>query len=226
MKNTLNLLNNCFILHDGYQYGVCKRICSYLQLSNGQFKNEIDRIQSDPLLSRYFCKIKTQTNGGKQTMGCLKYECVSMWLSKINLKTLNNSQYENIIILINRLLDESLLLYKKETKYYDFESHLRDELFDNKYIGDVKIIDKEVVYDFGRIDLLGIDSYDNRVCIELKKYREFDDTKSQLLRYKESNNFHRIIYVAYIIGDDLKEWCKENNIETYTYKRELKIEVA
>lgn len=181
------------------------------------------KIQTDPLLSRYVKKLPMKINSGTQNVLCLDIKCIDVWLSKINFKTLTKEQYGKIVDIINYLSQINFTNTKYQSNIYDFESHLRDELFSIGHFDNIKIVDKEVIYNFGRIDLLGIDEEGNQVCIELKRYKEFNDTKEQLLKYKHSNVFSRIIYCAYSIDDDFKEWCKVNNIDTYIYKRELKM---
>jgi len=214
---------NCIIKHDNDYFVICKRICEQIGLSRGQFTNQSKSIQKDPLLSKYILKQQIMTVGGTQTMICLNIKCLNIWLSKINFKTLNINQYKNIVDIINYTLNSDFESYKCESKSFDFESEMRDELFNIGYFNNIKIINKEVTYDFGRIDLLGTDINGNMICIELKKYKEFDDTKLQLLKYKESKVFDRVVFCTYIISDDFKMWCKINGIETYIYKREVKV---
>lgn len=217
---------DCFIEYNDELYVVCRRIGDLIGLRIGQWRNESRKIQADPLLSNYFKMLAVNTNGGSQKSTCLHVNCLNMWLSKISLKTLNETQYKNIIDLINETIKTDFSSRKASNDMYDFESHLRDELYNIKYFSDFIILDREVKYNFGRIDLLATDINKNKVCIELKKFKEFDDTKSQLLKYRNSNEFDRIIYVAYIIDGEFNQWCKNNKIETYTYKRKLEIEVA
>lgn len=220
------LNKDCFTTYNNELFVVCKRVSEIIGLRKGQWENESRKIQNDPLLSHYSFKLYINTKGGLQKMVCLNYKCLNMWISKINLKTLNEDQYKNIINFVNEIIMTDFKEYKNDGAYYDFESHLRDEIFNAGSFEDFLIIDREVMYEFGRIDLLAIDNNDKKVCIELKKYKEFDDTKSQLLRYRDSNEFDRVIYIAFIIDEEFKQWCKNNNIEIYTYKRKLEIEVA
>ena len=217
------ILKNSITEFNGNQYVVCKRVCEQIGLSIGQYHNEFKRIKKDPLLKNYFVQIKIKTNGGLQTMVCLNIKCLGIWLTKINLKSLSEKQYKNILVIINYTLTSDFNVYKTQTNIYDFESELRDEIYNLGYFNDFKVIDKEVIYDFGRIDLLCTNDKNERICIELKKFKAFDDTKEQLLRYLNSNIFAEVIYCSYMIECDFEDWCKENDISIYTYSRQLNI---
>ena len=208
---------------NGSNYVVCRRICEQIGLSRGQLSNERKKIKNDYLLKRHYVELKISTKGGFQNTLCLNTKCLGIWLTKINLKTLSDNQYKTIVDLLNYSVSAEFENYKFETKIYGFESELRDELYNIGYFNDMKIIDKEVSYDFGRIDLLCTNDNNENICVELKKYKEFDDTKEQLLRYKNSNVFDKVIYCAYEIENEFKIWCKSNNIITYTYSRQLNI---
>lgn len=220
------LNNEDFIKYDNELYVVCKRIYEKIGMTVGQWRNETRKLVNDPFLSKYSTKLHVPTCGGVQEAFCLHNKCLSIWLSKINLKILTDAQYKNLMDIINECMDSSYITYKNTNNIYDFESHLRDEIFNIGGFDEFSIVDKEVIYDFGRIDLLAVDNKNNKVCIELKKYKEFDDTKLQLLRYRDSNEFVRVVYMAFIIDDEFNKWCKNNKIEAYTYKRKLEIEVA
>lgn len=193
-------------------------------LSEDQCKKQGKKLNEDPLLLKYCKQMDLTTNGGIQHVYCIQINMLPIWLSSINRKTLNEIQYNKYIKLLNWSLSDNFDNYKAPTKIYSFESELRDELYSLGYFKNIKIIDKEVPYDFGRTDLEGIDENNNKCCIELKKYSETIYVQEQLLKYKNSNKFNRVIYCAYIVSDELKQWCCDNNIECCTYTRELIIQ--
>ena len=194
-------------------------------LNANQADRQVKNIQDDIVLSKGFkmisIPIRTKNWMQKRDSVCLDIKYLPIWLSKINIKSLNTEQYKKYIEILNWSLSDDFDSYKTPTQIFSFETELRDEIYDNGYFNDIKIIGKEIVYDFGRIDLLGIDDKNNKICIELKKYKEFSDTKDQLLKYQNSKLFSRIIYCAYEIDDSFKNWCEKNSIDVYTYVREL-----
>ena len=211
---------------DGKVYLGVKKACLDIGLSENQCKSEIKKVQEDPLLSLYSKKLKVENYEGTRVIQnrecvCLELKVIALWLASINRKSLNQEQYSNIIKLINWSISSDFEEYKYESKIYTFESLLRDEILENQGFSDILITDKEVVHQYGRTDLEGIDTNGNECCIELKKNVCFTDTKDQLMKYKNSKDFDRVIYVANQIDDDFEEWCNYNGIECFTYNRNL-----
>ena len=126
--------------------------------------------------------------------------------------------------LIDYYANLSLIVSDDESaEIYSSEARLRDDLLEIGVINNIYILNKEVKYDFGRIDLYGIDDCNNKCCIELKYQHGYRYTKSQMLKYRNSRCFDRIIYMAYSIPTDMLDWLKSNGFECYEYKRQLMI---
>lgn len=212
---------------DGKIYLGIKKSCLDIGLTERQVKTQIKDIKNDPLLKNNIKQLSMKQKEGERyinrPVSCLEIKFIPIWLAKISPKILNRTQYRKMMELINWCLSEDFDSLKTPTKVYSYETELRDEIYSLGYFNDIKITGKEVMYDFGRIDLEGIDKDNKKVCIELKRYKEFDYTKKQLLKYKKSNRFDRIIYCCYIIDDNFKKWSIENNIEIVTYKRVLSL---
>ncbi|WP_243153371.1 endonuclease NucS domain-containing protein [Clostridium sporogenes] len=214
---------------EGEIYLGVKKVCDDLGLTEGQARRQVANINKDIVLRNGCGKIKIPIETKNQIIQkhnsiCLEIKYLPIWLSKINTQSLTEEQYKKIMKLLNWCLSSDFENLKKPLKTYSFESHLRDEIYNIGYFDNIKIIDKEVFYNFGRIDLLGKDNENRKICIELKKYKEFNDTKEQLLKYKNSEIFDKIIYCAYKIDESLRNWCKNNNIQCYTYSRELTLQ--
>ena len=213
--------------NDGVIWLVMKNALTNIGLNENQSDNEIKKAKKDLLLSQNIIKAKILYDNSNTSQ--IRYVCAIrldyfvMWISGINRQKLTECQYKNIVSLLNFCMSENFDITNTPQKIYSYESALRDELYSIGCFDNIKIKSKEVPYDFGRIDLLGVDEHNYKVCIELKKYKEFSDTKEQLLRYKNSKQFHRIIYIAYKISDKFQQWCKQNRIETYIYRRSLNI---
>lgn len=198
-----------------------KKACIDIGLTIGQADRQIKNIKNDVVLSKHCNIFPFVTNGGEQKILCIQLKALPIWLSSISRKSLTEEQYNKYINLLNWCLSDEFDNYKTPTKIYSFESELRDDIYNQGYFLDIKITNKEISYDFGRTDLEGVDKYNKKCCIELKKYSSMSYTVDQLLRYKNSNNFDRVIYCSYIINDELKKWCENNSIEYYIYNREL-----
>ena len=203
-----------------------KETCKRIGLTERQSKYQVERINSMIVLKNGIKIFSCFTNGGLQQALGLKVKYIPIWLSSIRLDALNNLQYKNIINIINWCMGVDFDNFKKPTKIYSFESELRDEIYDYGYFKNVKITGKEIVYDFGRVDLEGIDKNNNKYIIELKKYKDYDDVISQCKRYK--NGFKQLGQDIHIIicqydCSDIKEEAERYGFECYEYKRELKI---
>lgn len=203
-------------------YCSCRDIILYIGMTVGQYERETRRLKSDKLLSQYVIKTKLKSNGGVQDTLCVCKKVIPMWICRINVNLLEDKHIEKINSLC---IDTIAIPYDyvscDEEIIYNAESKLRDEIFSIGSFEDIKITNKEVTYEFGRIDLFGIDIDGFKCCIELKKQSHFGDTKDQLIKYKASCEFDRVIYCAYEVDVDFFNWCKLNNIECYTYKRKL-----
>ena len=195
-------------------------------LSKSQKDRQVKNVKENLLVNNGYKMFEKGIFDVNNKCVAIEMKYLPIWLSSINRKSLKDNQYQVIINLLNWCLSIDFDKYKTPSKIYTFETELRDEIYDIGWFNNIKIIGKEVSYDFGRIDLLGLDLSKKSICIEIKKYKEFDDTKEQLLKYKNSQIFYRIIYCAYIINEEFKLWCKNNDIEIYTYERKLQIKSA
>ena len=158
---------------------------------------------------------------------CLQFRYLSVWLSGINRKNLNKEQYKNIIDVLNWSLSSEFDNFKTPTKIYSFESELRDEIYGEGCFNDIKITGKEIVYDFGRVDLEGNDLKNNKYIIELKRYKDYKDVIKQCKDYKEG--FKRLGQDIHIIicqydCSDIKDEAFKNGFECYEYKRQLTLD--
>lgn len=205
-----------------------RKICEIIGLSQGQMQNELRRVRKDIFIKNGITKDIIKTNGGYQLTTLLDVEYLSIWLSKINTKALNDNQYKKLIKLLNWSLSEDFNTYKVPTKIYEWEGELRDEIYECGFFGKYEIIDKEVVFSFGRIDLLAKDKNDELVVIELKKHKNYNDVIEQCKKYINGykEEFNKDVKVVICTLDDDSEFltkARESNIEVYTYKRELKL---
>jgi hypothetical protein len=203
-----------------------KEACKKIGLNDSQIKTVLRNCRADAYLKLVTCKIYvekksiTKNTFVYQKTTCIKEVAFILFLMKLDLLSLSDEAYGLIKNIINKAHKFPILKeFKSEYIVDNFhkEKVLQDKLFNMKKILDVDIIQKEKKYDFGRIDLYGIDSKNNKVCIELKKSIEFKDTEDQLLRYKNSNEFERIIYISNQISDTFKLFLIENEIEFYQY---------
>lgn len=60
-------------------------MCDGLGLSEGQRKRQIANIQTDRVISKGGSNLVLPTNGGEQSVLCLKLDFVPLWLAKINI---------------------------------------------------------------------------------------------------------------------------------------------
>lgn len=206
---------------DGEKYSCCRDICNHISLSKGQRQNEMKRLRTDKNLQCNVIKAFADTNGGKQKCIFIKNSMIHIWLYKINASLLHKEQIIKMNELLCKFENDEIEINNIESNYYVYESELRDEIYNIGWFNNIKILEKEKIYEFGRIDLYGISSNNEKVCIELKKGNCFSNTKEQLLKYKESNYFDKIIYCALSIDNNLLSWLKDNGIIPYVYKRQL-----
>lgn len=208
---------------DGVDYYKIKDVYSYLSISDNRNANRLCR--NDPILSNYYKVSNVNSNGGVQTTGLFESKYMFLLLSKLNTKLFNDEQRAKFKELLNKSINVDVRILPDNNGIYNSEFGLRDELYNLGYLGNIKIIEKEKIYDFGRIDLYGIDENKKQCCIELKRYGSLPYLKEQLLKYKNSGKFARVIYVSYNSPDnDLMKFLRVNNIEYFKYKRQLVIE--
>ena len=207
---------------DGSVYFKIKDIVDYIGFSKGIYDRLIKNINNDIILKNYVIKDFVNTNGGRQKSTLMIFDKLYMLLCKISTCSFSNDEQ---IKRYNVLLEYSSGLKNyisfDNRPIYSYESNMRDEIYNNGKLQDIRIIDKEKEYDFGRIDLFGIDINGLKCCIELKKYTSYNYLKDQLLKYVESMEFDRVIYVGYEIDSELIDFCKNNKIEVLTYKRSI-----
>lgn len=205
-------------------YSCCKDISNFIGFSKSKYDTEIKKLKRDTDLKNRIIKSYIDSNGGKQMSIFIETSFIKVWLYKINSSLLNKKQIININQILSYIDNYIEIKTNNVDNYcYKYECQLRDEIYNYGFFNNIKIIEKEKVYSFGRIDLYGVDKDNNKICIELKKEFEFYDTKQQLLKYKESKCFDKIIYCALNIDKDFLLWLKNNDIIAYTYKRELKL---
>lgn len=206
--------------------------CKRLNMTTQECKKEIRRCMRDIRMQPYRSYIHADCNYGYganyhfQKMLCLSNKGIILWLLRLDHLGLNNAAYRKVVSVLNKywkekynteLLNIDKYFYLQNGSTYHTEKMLQKAIIRQKYINNIKIIKEEVPYDFGRIDLLGIDESGNSVCIELKKDKEFLDTKEQLLRYKNSNKFSKVLYIAHSICEDMKSFLEQNHIEYLHY---------
>ncbi len=71
--------------NDGQIYAGVRWMCDGIGLSKGQMQNERARIHGDKVLSQGERNLTLPTNGGPQSILCLRIEFVPIWLAKINI---------------------------------------------------------------------------------------------------------------------------------------------
>lgn len=69
-------------------------VCKALRLTEGQMKNERIRIQQDLVLSKGGRKIILPTNGGLQETLCIELDFLPLWLAKINVNIMCDSEVQ------------------------------------------------------------------------------------------------------------------------------------
>ncbi len=209
-------------------YVAVRWVCEWIGLTDGQMRNERKRIRDDPLLKNGCTKDYFSTNGGKQLLTLLEIEYLPIWLSKINIKSLNHKQYQNIIKLINYTVSADFNRLKVPLRTYQWEGELRDEIYNKGYFRNYKIIDKEVSYSFGRVDLLAKDENNGLVVIELKKHKNYNDVLAQCRKYitgfkNEFNKSIKIIICTLDNDETFLKNAKTNGFDVYKYERKLEL---
>jgi hypothetical protein len=210
----------------GKLYTGVNRICHYLGMNKSQKGNQIQKVKKDILLKqgcRMFDEGIFEENN--KTWG-IELNYIAIWLSKINASSLEREQYERVIKLLNVCLSDEFNEIKIPLKTYQWEGELRDEIYKLGYFDKYKIIDKEVVYKFGRVDLLAKDVDGKLTVIELKKDKNYNDTIVQCKKYIDGfiNELNKHIKVVICTLDDDGEFIKkvkEENFECYKYERKL-----
>lgn len=193
-------------------------------LTKSQKDTQVKRLTRNPIIGKYCTKSPVNTRGGVQESLILPYKLMGLFLGTINTTSFTSEQKINFADSISVFTNVDIDCKSDELSKFDYESKLRDEIFDSGYFENIRIYEKEKVYEFGRIDLYGIDCKRNKCCIELKKNKDFTNTKEQLIKYKNSKMFNRVIFCAYDISTELYEFCRKSDIEIYTYKRKLVLE--
>jgi hypothetical protein len=79
-------------------YAGVRWICEGIGLTEGQRKNEMQKIQADPVLLRGGRKIILPTNGGQQEILCIDINFLPLWLAKINAGIIGNTQVQELVI--------------------------------------------------------------------------------------------------------------------------------
>ena len=215
---------------DGKVYLGVRKACLDIGLNENQAMRQVKNINKDLVLQKgiKFLKLNHQEGNRKvnRKIFCLNIEYLPIWLSSINRKSLTKEQYKNIVELLNWCLSEDFDNLKTPAKIYSFESELRDEIYNDGYFNDIKITGKEISYDFGRIDLEGIDTNNNKYVIELKRYKEYNDVISQCIVYKQGfkklGQDVKIIICQYDCANIIKE-ANKYGFECYEYKRDLRL---
>lgn len=202
-----------------------KEVCKCLKLTKSQTNTEKNRMNKDTFLktqSKMLDVIYSKNENKILTNKtiCVAADCFCPWVLKMDILSINDYAYSIIRMVINKAVGSNMVPEERSIPKNTFhkEKLLQNKIKNMGEINDIKIIDEEVRYDFGRIDLLGIDGEGKRVCVELKKDGEFDDTKEQLLRYKNSNQFDRVLYIAHKISDELLNFMDNNSIEYLAYR--------
>ena len=201
-----------------------KQVCGELKLTKSQVRTEINRMKRDMFLnieSKIISVVYSNKNENilYSDAVCIRADAFLVWILKMDIISFDEYAYNALSKIINKSLNRKIYSDKKpiQLNKYHKEKILQREIIKQGYLDNIQIIDSEVRYEFGRIDLLGRDPIGNKVCIELKKDGEFENTKEQLLRYKISNEFDRIIYVAHNINSEMKTFLKNENIEYLIY---------
>jgi uncharacterized protein (UPF0216 family) len=82
----------------GRIYVAVRWICRGLKLSEGQYQNQIRKIQDDIVLSKGIAKMQLPTNGGQQEVLCLELDYLPLWLAKINVNIIESQETQNKLI--------------------------------------------------------------------------------------------------------------------------------
>lgn len=199
--------------------------CEWIGLSVGQRRSELRRVGKDPLLSRGCNFFSIMTNGGIQRSLFLNVNYLPIWLSSLNRKVLNADQYGKLIRLINFTMSVNFDELKQQGSYYESERLLEDEIDSYGELFNIKIVGRQLSYNFGRVDLLGKDENDKLVVFELKRNTE-RDVIEQCVMYKNGfkNEFGEDVRIIIIQSDcsEIIDKANEYGFECYEYIRKLK----
>lgn len=201
-----------------------KQVCVRFKLTKSQWSTEVRRMKRDlflkmesKIMSVVYCDKEDNILYNNET--CITAESFLMWIFKMDIMSYGDYGYKEVSSIINKCLNRKILPDEKQfqkNKYYK-EKILQTTIKNIGFIDDIFIIGEEVKYKFGRIDLLGKDKYGNKICIELKKDKEFHNTREQLLRYRDSNMFYKVLYIAHEIDVEMRIFLKDNFIDYLTY---------
>ena len=203
-------------------------VCKLIGLNKNQKNRQIKNIRDEPTLKDGYMKQIYDEGFGEQLTSFIDIQYLPLWLSKINTKGLNRYQYEILISMLNHCFSSEFNKLKIPTKIYQWEGELRDEIYDSGTFNGYRIIDKEVSYDFGRIDLLEKDIDDNLVVIELKKHKNNNDVIKQCEKYvcgfkNKLNKTVKIVICTLDKDNEFMRKAKLNNYEVYEYSRKLEL---
>lgn len=82
----------------GKIYVAVKWVCRGLKLSEGQYQNQIRKIQDDIVLSKGIAKMQLPTAGGRQEVVCLELDFLPIWLAKINANIIKSPEVQNKLV--------------------------------------------------------------------------------------------------------------------------------
>jgi phage antirepressor YoqD-like protein len=85
-------------LNNDTGYGAIKYICQGLGLSERKSRQEVEKLKSDPVLSKGIRLFGLPTNGGIQEAICLEWNFIPIWLAKINLKIIKDETLKTKLI--------------------------------------------------------------------------------------------------------------------------------
>ena len=84
--------------NDGKIYAGIKWICQGLLFDKSRTDAQVQKIQSDIVLSKGACKINLPTSGGHQEALCIKIDFLPLWLAKINANIINDQGVQDRLI--------------------------------------------------------------------------------------------------------------------------------
>ena len=79
-------------------YGAIKWLCNGIGLNDNQTRNQFIKIQADPVLSKGVKIFSLPSYGGQQETICLEWEFIPLWLAKINVKIIKDSEIRERLI--------------------------------------------------------------------------------------------------------------------------------
>lgn len=163
------MFENCLEHIDGMNFIRIKDILEFIY-ENKHVCNNVGRIIcNDPILQNYCAKVKCDTLGGSQDCWVIDLKGIPYYLYKLNIKNMTSDELDRYKSIFYYFTEDDIRITKDNFRgYYFSELLLRDEIYDMGYLNGIKIVDKEVIFEFGRIDLYGIDENNKKCCIELK----------------------------------------------------------